>query len=44
MSDTVLEVKNLVTTFRINKKEYPVIRDISFEVAKGEIVWKKFHK
>ena len=29
MSDTVLEVKNLVTTIRINKKESPVIRDIS---------------
>ena len=36
MSDTVLEVKNLVTTFRINKKEYPVIRDISFEIHENE--------
>ena len=36
MSDTVLEVKNRVTTFRINKKEYPVIRDISFEIHENE--------
>lgn len=36
MSDTVLEVKNLVTIFRINKKEYPVIRDISFEIHENE--------
>ena len=36
MSDTVLEVKNLVTTFRINKKEYPVIRDISFVIHENE--------
>lgn len=36
MSDTVLEVKNLVTTFRINKKEYPVIRDISFKIHENE--------
>lgn len=36
MSDTVLEIKNLVTTFRINKKEYPVIRDISFEIHENE--------
>ena len=34
----VLEVKDLVTTFRIGKKEYEVIRGISFDVNENETV------
>ena len=38
MAKTVLEVRNLVTTFRIDKKEYEVIRDISFDIHEKETV------
>ncbi len=38
MGKTVLEVKDLVTTFRIDKKEYEVIRGVSFEVHENETV------
>ena len=38
MAKTVLEVRNLVTTFRIDKKEYEVIRDISFDIHENETV------
>jgi len=31
-----LDVQNLVATFRIEKKEYQVLRDISFSVSQGE--------
>lgn len=34
----VLEVNNLVATFTINKKEYEVIRDLSFSINKNETV------
>lgn len=33
---TVLEVKDLVATFQINKKEYEVIRGLSFSINKNE--------
>ncbi|HHT07154.1 MAG: ABC transporter ATP-binding protein [Christensenellales bacterium] len=32
----VLQVNNLVTAFRINKQEYPVLNGISFDVAQNE--------
>ncbi len=32
----VLDVKNLVTTFRIDKKDYSVLRDISFDIHENE--------
>ena len=32
----VLEVKDLVTTFSIDKKDYPVIRGVSFDVGENE--------
>ena len=32
----VLEVNNLVTTFRIQGQDYEVLRDISFSIDKGE--------
>ena len=38
MGKTVLEVKNLVATFRIDKKEYQVLRGISFDVHENETV------
>ena len=38
MAKAVLEVRNLVATFRIDKKEYPVLRDISFTVHENETV------
>ena len=38
MGDAVLEVKDLVTAFRIDKKEYEVIRGISFSVHENETV------
>ena len=34
--DNVLEVKNLTATFRIRKKEYEVLHDISFSVKRNE--------
>lgn len=34
--EKVLEVNNLVATFTINKKEYEVLRDISFSINKNE--------
>ncbi len=36
MSNKVLEVNNLVATFRIEKKDYQVLRDISFTIHKNE--------
>ncbi|MCD8225129.1 MAG: ABC transporter ATP-binding protein [Clostridiales bacterium] len=36
MGKNVLEVKDLVTTFRINKKEYEVLRGISFHIEENE--------
>lgn len=36
--ETILEVNNLVTTFRIAKKDYPVLRGISFNIHKNETV------
>lgn len=36
--ETILEVKDLVTTFRIAKKDYPVLRGISFDIHKNETV------
>lgn len=36
MAEKVLSVKNLVTTFRIDKKEYEVLRDISFDIYENE--------
>ena len=38
MGKTVLEVKDLVTTFRVDKKEYEVIRGVSFTVHENETV------
>ena len=38
MKEKVLEVKDLVTTFRIDKKEYETIRGISFDVCENETV------
>ena len=38
MEKKVLSVKNLVTSFRIDKKEYQVIRDISFDINENETV------
>ncbi len=34
--EKVLEVKDLVTTFRIGQKEYQVLRGISFHIGRGE--------
>ncbi len=38
MGKKVLEVKDLVTTFRIDKKEYEVLRGISFDIEENETV------
>lgn len=38
MGNKVLEVKDLVTTFRIDKKEYQVLRGISFDIEENETV------
>ena len=38
MGNKVLEVRDLVTTFRIDKKEYEVIRGVSFDVGENETV------
>ena len=38
MGKTVLEVKDLVVTFRVDKKEYEVIRGVSFDVHENETV------
>jgi len=38
MGKKVLEVKDLVTTFRIDKKDYEVIRGISFDIEENETV------
>ena len=38
MGNKVLEVKDLVTTFRIGKKEYEVIRGVSFDIEENETV------
>ena len=38
MAKTVLEVKDLVATFRIDKKEYEVLRGISFDIHENETV------
>ena len=36
MGKKVLEVKDLVTTFRIDKKEYEVLRGVSFDLNENE--------
>ena len=36
MANKVLEVKDLVTTFRIEKKEYEVLRGVSFDLHENE--------
>ncbi|HPE16872.1 MAG TPA: ATP-binding cassette domain-containing protein, partial [Oscillospiraceae bacterium] len=36
MDEKVLSVEHLVTTFRIGKKDYPVLRDLSFEIGQNE--------
>ena len=36
MGKKVLEVKDLVTTFRIGKKEYAVLRGVSFDIEENE--------
>lgn len=36
MAEKVLSVKNLITAFRIDKQEYPVLRDISFDIYENE--------
>lgn len=36
MGKKVLEVKDLVTTFRIGKKEYEVLRGVSFDIEEDE--------
>ena len=36
MGKKVLEVKDLVTTFRIDKKEYEILRGISFDIEENE--------
>ena len=36
MGKKVLEVKDLVTTFRIDKKEYEVLRGVSFDIEENE--------
>ena len=36
MGKNVLEVKDLVTTFRIGKKEYEVLRGVSFDIEENE--------
>lgn len=38
MGKKVLEVKDLVTAFRIDKKEYQVLRGISFDIEENETV------
>ena len=38
MGKKVLEVKDLVATFRIDKKEYEVLRGISFDIEENETV------
>lgn len=38
MAEKVLSVKNLITAFKIDKKEYPVLRDISFDINENETV------
>ena len=38
MGKKVLEVKDLVTTFRIDKKEYETIRGVSFDIEENETV------
>ena len=38
MAEKVLSVKNLITAFRIDKVEYPVLRDISFDIYENETV------
>ena len=38
MGKAVLEVLDLVVNFRIDKKEYPVLRGISFDVHENETV------
>ena len=38
MDKAVLEVRDLTATFRIDKKEYPVLRGISFDVHENETV------
>ena len=38
MGNKVLEVRDLVTTFRIDKKEYEVIRGVSFDIEENETV------
>ena len=38
MGKKVLEVRDLVTTFRIDKKEYEVIRGVSFDIEENETV------
>ncbi len=34
--EKVLEVKDLITTFRIGQKDYQVLRGISFDIGRGE--------
>lgn len=36
MGKKVLEIKDLVTTFRIGKKEYEVLRGVSFDIEENE--------
>lgn len=38
MSDKLLEVKNLCTSFRLENGVVPAVDDVSFQVGKGEIV------
>ena len=36
--NNLLEIKNLTVSFKFNKKQYPVIRGVSFDVRKNEIL------
>ncbi len=38
MTDPVLSVENLVTSFHVNKRWVPVVKDVSFSINSGETV------
>lgn len=38
MTNPVLSIKNLTTSFHVNKRWLPVVKDLSFSIGKGETV------
>ncbi|MEO1536720.1 MAG: ABC transporter ATP-binding protein [Pseudomonadota bacterium] len=38
MTTSILSVKNLVTSFRVDKQWVPVVKDVSFSIERGETV------